>query len=122
MHCLKFVIFTTILVYFANASKGALAEMPKLYQFDDFKQCSETYREKALYCIVNSRIKPDEDSELYRFIEVFSRNLKQSLRHDKLQRGLCMNSCEETVRQVGNDSDKYFQRKFPMDSKVSDRF
>lgn len=94
--------------------------MPSLYKFDDFENCSKTYRDKALYCIVKSYIRPDESSELYRFIENYSSNLKQRLRHDKLQRGMCINACEEVVHNAENGSHQYYQQKFPIDSKVSD--
>lgn len=94
--------------------------MPKLYQFDDFDKCLATFNAEALYCVANSFIKPDSGSELYRLIKDYSEDKKQHLRHDKLQRGLCISSCEEAVRKLGNDSEKYYVEQFPMDSKVSE--
>lgn len=91
--------------------------MPAVYRFDDYEECMGLDQEKALYCVVNTYIKPDE-SELYGLIKNFSMNTKQHFRHDKLQRGLCMRSCEKTLEKLGNDSAKYFVKKFPMDSKV----
>lgn len=93
--------------------------MPNLYQFDDFEKCLGDINEKTtLYCVVNSYIKPDANSELYNLIANFSSNRKQHLRHDKLQRGLCLNSCKKVVQSLGDESQKYLVEKFPMDSKV----
>lgn len=94
--------------------------MPMLYRFDDYEKCFGLYESKALYCVVNSFIKPDGKSQLYKFIDKFSSNRKQHLRHDKLQRGICINSCEEIVQKLGRNANNYFVEKFPMNSKVSE--
>lgn len=96
--------------------------MPDLYRFDDYDKCIGSHDAKALYCVVNSFIKPESGSELYRLIRNFSSNHKQHLRHDKLQRGVCVNECRELVGKLGEDSGKYFVEEFPMDSKVSEMF
>lgn len=93
--------------------------MPSIYRFDNYEECMGIYEDKAFYCIINTYIKPNEQSELYGLIKDFSGNRKQHFRHDKLQRGLCMNKCWKTLYRLGNDSGKYFVGEFPMDSKVS---
>ncbi|CRK96295.1 CLUMA_CG009715, isoform A [Clunio marinus] len=93
-------------------------KMPDLYRFDDYEQCLGADYEESTYCVVNSYIKPAKSSDLYQIIEEFSSNFKQHLRHDKLQRGLCIQSCEATVRKLTNDTAKYYVDEFPMDSKI----
>ena len=93
--------------------------MPNLYRFDDYEKCFDVFQEKALYCVVNSYIKPDLSSDLYKLIDAFSSNQKQHLRHDKLQRGLCINICDQKVQRLGNESTKYLIENFPKDSNVS---
>lgn len=90
-----------------------------IYRFDDYEQCMGNYESEALYCVVNSYIKPDPQSELYKFIMDFSKNKKQHFRHDKLQRGLCVNTCQRLIQKMGRNSNRYLVKKFPMDSKVS---
>lgn len=93
--------------------------MPNLYEFDDYEKCLRGENSaKDLYCVVNSYIKPDNGSDLYNLIANFSSNRKQHLRHDKLQRGLCLSTCKKLVESLGNKSQSYFVEKFPMDSKV----
>lgn len=90
--------------------------MPSLYKFDDFVECSNA---NSLYCVANAYIKPDKKSYLYNFINIYSNQKKVHLRHDKLQRGLCINKCESKVQSKGNYSEKYFVEAFLMDSEVS---
>jgi hypothetical protein len=100
-------------------SVGDYYRMPDLYKFDNFAQCSA---DDSLYCVANSFIKPDESSSLYNQIKEFSSHRKIHLRHDKLQRGLCIKNCESKVLAMGNQSDSYFVANFSMDSKVSQTF
>lgn len=92
--------------------------MPPVYRFDDFEQCMGIYEDKALYCVANTFIKPDATSELYGKIREFSQNKKQYFRHDKLQRGICINTCQKNLQRMKQASEKYFVENFPMDSKV----
>lgn len=92
--------------------------MPDVYKFDDFDNCLGVFDTSAVYCVVNSFIRPDLESELYGIIRKFSTKTKQHLRHDKLQRGICFNSCKKLIESIGNESEKYFVDEFPMDSKV----
>lgn len=93
--------------------------MPKLYKFDDYEDCMGTYQSEALYCVVNSIIKPDSSSELFNYIKDFSSNKMQHFRHDKLQRGMCVNKCRKLIHKIERDAKNYFVKKFPTDSKVS---
>ena len=93
-------------------------KMPKLFHYDDYDQCLGLYDNEAFYCVVNTFIKPDEKSELSKFITEFSSNKKQHFRHDKLQRGLCLNGCKDVIDKMGKGSEKYLVEKFPFDSKV----
>lgn len=46
-------------------------QMPPLYELDDYDVCMKMYPErKATYCVVKVLIKPDKDSETWRYIEV----------------------------------------------------
>ena len=94
--------------------------MPKIYRYDDYDQCLGLYDKEAFYCVVNTFIKPDEKSELSKFITEFSSNKKQHFRHDKLQRGLCLNGCKDVIDKMGKSSENYLVKKFPFDSKVRD--
>lgn len=93
--------------------------MPSLNEFESYDKCLGSYYEEAKYCFVKTYIKPDETSELYNYIRNFSSMGKQHFRHDKLARGICMNSCKEMIDKMGNYSDKYFVSEFPMDTKVT---
>jgi hypothetical protein len=92
--------------------------MPPLYRYDDFDECMGVYENKALFCVVKTHLKEDLQSELYKFIKDYSKNRKQHFRHDKLERGLCINDCQEKLKKFGTESEKYFVKKFPMNSKV----
>ncbi|CAO1307095.1 unnamed protein product [Diamesa hyperborea] len=93
-------------------------KMPSLYKFESYDKCLGTYYEEAKFCYVKTYIKPDDTSELYNYIRNFSSMGKQHFRHDKLVRGICMNSCKEIIDQTENSSDKYFVPEFPMDTRV----
>lgn len=92
--------------------------MPMVFRFDDYEQCMGIYENEALYCVVNTHIKPDKKSDLYKFIMEFSSNKKQHFRHDKLQRGLCINGCKSAIDKMGKSSENYLVKKFPMEPKV----
>lgn len=92
--------------------------MPSIHRTDEFEQCMEIYENDALYCVVGSYIQPDLSSNLYNFISSYSSNKKQHFRHDKLQRGLCINICSRLITELGNISENYLVKSFPMDSKV----
>ena len=93
--------------------------MPDLYRFENYEKCKRTYESEALYCVANAYIKPDSTSEVYQIIKRFSNLRKQHLRHDKVQRGICVNDCKLIVQRLGNISEKYLVPAFPMDSNVN---
>lgn len=93
--------------------------MPMVYHFDDYEQCMGIYEGQALYCVANTYVKPDASSKLYNYIMEFSANKKQHFRHDKLQRGLCINTCQKVLKKLKRNAEKYFVKIFPMDSKVN---
>jgi hypothetical protein len=92
--------------------------MPALNKFEDYDSCLETYQDKARYCYVKTAIKPDS-SELYTFIKEFSDKKKMHFRHDKLARGVCINSCQELIDGLGSDAEKYFVPYFELDYEVA---
>lgn len=92
--------------------------MPKLNVFDDYNECMGKYGDEALYCLVDTHIKPDR-SELFNLIRHYSKNIKKNFRHDNLVRGLCVNKCREIVERLGSNKTQYFVEKFPTDTKVS---
>lgn len=93
--------------------------MPMLYNFDDYEQCMGLFEDEALYCVVNSYIKPDDTSNLYNYMMEFSSNGKQHFRHDKLQRGLCTNTCMKLIDNLRANSEKYYVDEFPLNTKVT---
>jgi hypothetical protein len=94
--------------------------MPALFEFDDFDKCLAVSQETSpAFCVVNSFIKPNNSSDLYKFIHEFSLKEKQHFRHDKLQRGICLKDCMEILEKLGNSSEEFYVEKFPMDSKLT---
>lgn len=93
--------------------------MPDLFRFDDFQKCKgrSDSAEFPFYCVVNTFIKPD-DSDLYDYISEFSKNQKQHYRHDKIQRGICLEDCLNLLKE-NNNSKTYYTEIFPMDSKLT---
>ena len=95
--------------------------MPDLFQFDDYQKClgRNIDQSHTPYCIVNTYVKPDYTSELYNYINEFSMREKQHFRHDKLQRGICMEQCLKTIANLGDEAENYYVTEFPMDSKLT---
>jgi len=96
-------------------------KLPDLYHFGDYQKCigSSTDSSSPAYCIVNSFIKPDNESELYNHIREFSKRTKQHYRHDKLERGICLADCAKLVEELGDEAGDYFVESFPMDSRLT---
>lgn len=86
--------------------------MPPLDKFERYNECFGIYQDDAKYCFVKSLIKPDASSKLYKFIAEFSSDRRQHFRHDKLNRGICINSCEEALKKLGDEANKYFVAEF----------
>ena len=96
-------------------------EMPDLFQFDDYQKCLGKNKQNThpSYCIVNTYVKPDYTSVLYNYINEFSMRGKQHFRHDKLQRGICMEKCMKIVADLGEEAEDYYIKEFPMNSKLT---
>ncbi|XP_055610780.1 nose resistant to fluoxetine protein 6-like [Uranotaenia lowii] len=77
--------------------------MPKLFQYDDYDECfAITNVTDPAYCVVRSVIKPNGDSELWSFIQNFSSDALH-MRHDHLDRGLCVERCQRLVSSLNDD-------------------
>uniref|UniRef100_A0A4Y0BK97 Acyl_transf_3 domain-containing protein n=1 Tax=Anopheles funestus TaxID=62324 RepID=A0A4Y0BK97_ANOFN len=96
----------------------AYYQMPPLYLYDDYDRCLEEFPVRATYCLVDSWIVPNDTIPLWSVIEQFSTDTKRSFRHDRLQRGLCMNRCHQLMSKFDRRTQmKYFQSRFvPNDS------
>lgn len=87
-------------------------------KFDDFDACMQVYEEKARYCYVRTAIKPDLSSQLYNYIAEFSSMQKQHFRHDKLTRGICLNTCRELLDKAAAAGENYYVDEFKLDYAV----
>lgn len=93
-------------------------KMPPLNKFDEFDACLQVYGDKARFCYVRTAIKPDPSSKLYNFIAKFSSRKKQHFRHDKLTRGVCINTCKEFLAELGSSAEEYYVPEFELDYQV----
>ncbi|XP_063699368.1 nose resistant to fluoxetine protein 6-like [Culicoides brevitarsis] len=73
--------------------------MPPLHKHDSYLDCTKKFREKAVYCVAKTYIKPDNNSEVWRYIKEFSSYKIHFFRHDTVTRGVCMNRCEKQLTQ-----------------------
>ena len=93
--------------------------MPELNKFENYDACMGTFGREAKFCYVKTALKPDKSSKLFNFIEEFSSNKKQHFRHDKLARGICINTCRKIIDDLGQPAaEKYFVEKFDFDYEV----
>lgn len=96
--------------------------MPDLYKFDNVDKCFAQFGESALYCVVNSFVKQETASDISRLIKSNFKSLKKFLRHDKLQRGLCVDECKQILEKLGDDSEMYFVDQIPLHLQVVENF
>ncbi|EDS45872.1 conserved hypothetical protein [Culex quinquefasciatus] len=91
--------------------------MPKLYAYDDYDECFDAYdTPEQVYCVARSVVKPDNGSELYRFIQDFSADTYRHFRHDHLDRGLCVERCRRLVAGLDNSTlQQLYVEKFNID-------
>ena len=96
-------------------------QMPEIYLYDDYEKCIALTvdRSAPVFCVVNTFLKSDFKSELYNYINEFSKIEKQHARHDKLQRGICVKDCLSLIEKLGENGEKLYVHKFPMDSKLT---
>ncbi|XP_029725442.2 nose resistant to fluoxetine protein 6-like [Aedes albopictus] len=95
-------------------------KLPKLYKYDDFDRCLQEYDTKAVYCIIDTHIKPNISATIWPLIEKFSNDTKRSFRHDRIQRGLCMNLCEKIMGKYDYETKmKYYLKQFNETNEVT---
>ncbi|XP_055607880.1 nose resistant to fluoxetine protein 6-like isoform X2 [Uranotaenia lowii] len=96
-------------------------QLPKMYLFDDYDRCLQEFDQKAVYCVVDSVIKPNKSAFIWPLIQKYSNDSKRSFRHDRLQRGICMNWCHKTMAKIDHrrSQDKYFLKKFEINSEIT---
>ncbi|XP_063697963.1 nose resistant to fluoxetine protein 6-like [Culicoides brevitarsis] len=73
--------------------------MPPLHKHDSYFDCTKQFKEKAVYCVAKTYIKPDNNSEVWRYIKEYSSHKIHFFRHDTVTRGVCMNRCEKQLTQ-----------------------
>ncbi|XP_001661710.2 nose resistant to fluoxetine protein 6 [Aedes aegypti] len=95
-------------------------KLPKLYKYDDFDRCLQEFDAKAVYCIIDTHIKPNTSAAIWPLIEKFSNDTKRSFRHDRIQRGLCMNLCEKIMEKYDYETQmKYYLKQFNETNEVT---
>lgn len=70
---------------------------------DDFDLCMDQDN-MTVYCITTVIIKPNATLPLWDYIDEFSRNRKKHFRHDRLQRGVCVNKCQSMLADLDEDT------------------
>ncbi|XP_017050320.1 nose resistant to fluoxetine protein 6 isoform X2 [Drosophila ficusphila] len=69
--------------------------MPALYQLDDYDLCLD--RPSGTYCMVYVEILPNASSTLWHQINEVSQDAKHRFRHDRVFRGVCLETCKEKL-------------------------
>ncbi|XP_065086708.1 nose resistant to fluoxetine protein 6-like [Ochlerotatus camptorhynchus] len=121
--------FMCICVIFIGHSVSALTasfnmteyyKLPKLYKYDDYDRCMLEFDAKAVYCLIDTVIKPNTTAAVWPLIEKFSNDTKRSFRHDRIQRGLCMNWCEKIMDKYDYETQmKYYLEPFNESSEIT---
>lgn len=94
--------------------------MPKLYLMDDYDLCMDQPDNLTVYCITTIVIKPNETLALWDYIYEFSRNRKKHFRHDRLQRGVCVNRCTALLSEMDEYTlESLYQPEFEFENEVS---
>lgn len=95
--------------------------MPLLHHNDEFRPCLHAIKDGYnVQCVTNSIIKPDNTSELYRFIEKFSSDKKRHLAHDLIASGICISLCEKRLSGLSEkELDDLYVPEFPYPVRVS---
>lgn len=94
-------------------------KMPPLNFFEDYDECMGVHGSGATYCYVQTIITPDKSSDIYQQIETFSSLKKQHFRHDKLTRGICIDSCEKLLDDLNITGNELYVPKFEIDFRVN---
>ncbi|XP_055629971.1 nose resistant to fluoxetine protein 6-like [Toxorhynchites rutilus septentrionalis] len=94
--------------------------LPKLYKYDDFDRCLHEFDSKAVYCLIDTTIKPNTTATIWPLIQKYSNDTKRSFRHDRIQRGFCMNWCKKIMEKYDRMTQrKYFLSKFNESSEIT---
>ncbi|XP_053687401.1 nose resistant to fluoxetine protein 6-like isoform X2 [Sabethes cyaneus] len=119
------LIFSSLVVFLAGCTVRGESfidlnqyhRMPKLYAYDDYDQCVDAYNTPdPVYCVARSVIKPDNQSELWKFIQDFTSDTYRHFRHDHLDRGLCVDQCRRLVASLDNETlQQLYVEKFDID-------
>ncbi|XP_062550046.1 nose resistant to fluoxetine protein 6-like isoform X2 [Armigeres subalbatus] len=94
--------------------------LPQLYKYDDYDRCLQQLDTKAVYCIVDTTIKPNASATIWPLIEKYSNDTKRSFRHDRIQRGLCMSGCQQIMGKYDHETQmKYYLKPFNQTSEIT---
>lgn len=89
-------------------------KMPLLHRTEDIDRCLFSTEDYNVLCIVFTIIKPDNTSELWNQIEVFSDDVKRHYRHDFIHAGMCLKTCEQQLSELTElERDRLFVEEFP---------
>jgi len=72
--------------------------MPALYQLDDYDLCLDN--QAGTYCLVYVEILPNASSALWHQIDQVSQDSKHRFRHDRVFRGVCLESCKQRINHL----------------------
>uniref|UniRef100_A0AAG5CWG7 Acyltransferase 3 domain-containing protein n=1 Tax=Anopheles atroparvus TaxID=41427 RepID=A0AAG5CWG7_ANOAO len=84
-------------------------KFPPLFAYDDFEDCRRWYREDYVYCIAKAPLAPDDTSTLWRNLSYFSSDYHH-YDHTVLERGVCLQKCQEVLIQNGTEGTDRFTR------------
>ncbi|XP_037044343.1 nose resistant to fluoxetine protein 6-like [Bradysia coprophila] len=122
----RFAILVTMLVCSWPALNGDVNmteyyKMPPIFELEDYDLCMEEFpNHKNIYCYTRTQIKPNEKSELWLYMQSFSSNVKRHFRHDRLNRGICMNWCIPKVKSFARSTQReYYVERFDNNSEIT---
>ncbi|EDV59773.2 uncharacterized protein Dere_GG10791 [Drosophila erecta] len=72
--------------------------MPPLYYLDDYDLCLDNH--SGTYCLVYVEILPNASSALWHQIDQVSQDSKHRFRHDRVFRGVCLESCKQSINDL----------------------
>lgn len=103
-----------------ESEKFNVFNLPTLNLYDNFHGCLGKYP-GGDYCVVDTMIKPDYDSNLYKEIIEYNKDVKKHFRRDMLTRGLCIEKCRKIIEEIGAQSENYLINEFSRNVTVSVR-
>ncbi|KAJ6641727.1 Nose resistant to fluoxetine protein 6 [Pseudolycoriella hygida] len=122
----KFILLAVFILYGCPAlncdiNMTEYYKMPPLYEMDDYDRCMEEFPNLSnVYCYTRTQIKPNATSALWLYIQSFSSNAKRHFRHDRLNRGICMNWCKAKVKNFDKHTQRdYYVKHFDNDTEIT---